>query len=81
VNVRDDLPTGTVTFLFTDIEASTRLLDEIGSAAGQWLRVRARNLDPARPLTETSLQATSDCRQLASRAATSSTLTRLPFCA
>ena len=25
-----DLPTGTVTFLFTDIEGSTRLLDELG---------------------------------------------------
>jgi class 3 adenylate cyclase len=25
-----ELPTGTVTFLFTDIEGSTRLLDELG---------------------------------------------------
>src|SRR6476659_1254382 len=30
--VRADLPTGTVTFLFTDIEGSTRLLVELGDA-------------------------------------------------
>jgi len=30
--VRRDLPTGTVTFLFTDIEGSTRLLHELGAA-------------------------------------------------
>jgi predicted ATPase/class 3 adenylate cyclase len=30
---RDDLPSGTVTFLFTDIEASTLLLDELGPEA------------------------------------------------
>jgi predicted ATPase/class 3 adenylate cyclase len=30
--VRADLPTGTVTFLFTDIEGSTRLLRELGNA-------------------------------------------------
>jgi predicted ATPase len=30
---RDDLPTGTVTFLFTDIEGSTRLLHELGAEA------------------------------------------------
>jgi predicted ATPase len=29
----DALPTGTVTFLFTDIEGSTRLLDELGARA------------------------------------------------
>ena len=26
-----ELPTGTVTFLFTDVEGSTRLLDELGA--------------------------------------------------
>jgi class 3 adenylate cyclase len=31
--VRDDLPTGTVTFLFTDIEGSTGLLHEHGAEA------------------------------------------------
>jgi predicted ATPase len=29
--VRDDLPTGTVTFLFTDVEGSTRLLHDLGA--------------------------------------------------
>ena len=28
-----DLPSGTVTFLFTDVEGSTKLLHELGAAA------------------------------------------------
>ena len=31
--MREDLPTGTVTFLFTDVEGSTRLLHELGAEA------------------------------------------------
>jgi class 3 adenylate cyclase len=31
--MRSDLPTGTVTFLFTDVEGSTRMLDEVGVEA------------------------------------------------
>jgi predicted ATPase/class 3 adenylate cyclase len=33
VGVRSDLPSGTVTFLFTDVERSTRLLREVGAEA------------------------------------------------
>ena len=31
--MRPELPTGTVTFLFTDVEGSTRLLHELGAEA------------------------------------------------
>src|SRR5690349_21799736 len=31
--MRSDLPSGTVTFVFTDVEGSTRLLAELGAAA------------------------------------------------
>jgi predicted ATPase/class 3 adenylate cyclase len=39
-----DLPTGTVTFLFTDIEGSTRLLHELGDRYGQLLNEHHRIL-------------------------------------
>ena len=31
--VRSELPTGTVTFLFTDVEGSTKLLHDLGAEA------------------------------------------------
>jgi predicted ATPase/class 3 adenylate cyclase len=42
--VSDALPTGTVTFLFTDVEGSTRLLDELGAAGYADLLVRHREI-------------------------------------
>ena len=39
-----DLPTGTVTFLFTDIESSTRLLHELGDAYAEALTKHRRAL-------------------------------------
>jgi predicted ATPase/class 3 adenylate cyclase len=42
VTARADLPTGTVTFMFSDIEASTRLLQNLGSAAADVFADHAR---------------------------------------
>jgi len=42
-----ELPTGTVTFLFTDIEGSTRLLDELGDAYAHALAEHRRILREA----------------------------------
>ena len=42
-----ELPTGTVTFLFTDIEGSTRLLHELGDAYGDVLAEHRRLLRDA----------------------------------
>src|SRR5919197_401433 len=39
-----ELPTGTVTFLFTDIEGSTRLLHELGDAYAETLAEHRRVL-------------------------------------
>ena len=40
----DELPSGTVTFLFTDIEGSTRLLQELGNRYADVLREHRRIL-------------------------------------
>jgi predicted ATPase/class 3 adenylate cyclase len=42
--VRNDLPTGTVTFLFSDIEGSTRLLDRLGDGYREVLEAHQRLL-------------------------------------
>lgn len=42
--MRADLPTGTVTFLFTDIEGSTRLLQEIGDRYADVLQIHHQTL-------------------------------------
>jgi len=50
--VRSDLPSGTVTFLFTDVEGSTRLLHELGPAGyAEALAEHRRILRASRPRT------------------------------
>jgi hypothetical protein len=59
--MRDDLPSGTVTLLLTDVEGSTRLLHELGAEAcaeldefafsEAWERGSALTLDEAVALT------------------------------
>jgi class 3 adenylate cyclase len=44
MNVQPRLPAGTVTFLFTDIEGSTRLLHELGDAYAEALAEHRRVL-------------------------------------
>ena len=39
-----ELPTGTVTFLFTDVEGSTRLLEELGPEAFAWVLAEHRRV-------------------------------------
>jgi class 3 adenylate cyclase len=43
---RTGLPTGLVTFLFTDIEGSTRLLQQLGSRYGEALAQERSLLRP-----------------------------------
>ena len=45
---RNDLPTGTVTFLFTDVEGSTRLLHELGSEAYAEAQAYMPDIKPSR---------------------------------
>src|ERR671932_454169 len=42
--VRHELPTGTVTFLFTDVESSTRLLNELDAEAYDEARAEHRRV-------------------------------------
>src|ERR1041385_9581350 len=42
-----DFPTGVVTFLFTDVEGSTRLLQELGDGYGEALQEHRRRLRAA----------------------------------
>jgi hypothetical protein len=42
--VRPDLPTGTVTFVFTDVEGSTSLLNEHGMERARTIRVDRHHL-------------------------------------
>src|SRR6266545_4074512 len=44
IEMRRELPTGTVTFLFTDIEGSTKLLDELGASAYEEARAEHRRV-------------------------------------
>src|SRR2546430_12227078 len=46
-HVRGDLPSGTVTFLFTDVEGSTKLLHELGDAYADVLGEHRRVLRDA----------------------------------
>src|SRR5437870_12215344 len=46
-HLRRDLPAGTVTFLFTDIEGSTRLLHELGDGYAEALAEHRRVLREA----------------------------------
>jgi class 3 adenylate cyclase len=45
--MQSELPTGTVTFLFTDIEGSTRLLQELGDGYAEILSEHRRELREA----------------------------------
>jgi predicted ATPase/class 3 adenylate cyclase len=42
--VRPELPTGTVTFLFTDVEGSTKLLHELGAEEYSWALAQHRRI-------------------------------------
>ena len=44
IAIPGDLPTGVVTLLFTDVEGSTRLLQELGDGFGDALQEHRRRL-------------------------------------
>jgi class 3 adenylate cyclase len=60
-----ELPEGTVTFLFTDVEGSTRLLDELGPVR------YAEALERHRDVIRAALAATPEARQARSEARSS----------
>ena len=52
--MRADLPTGTVTFLFTDVEGSTKLLHEHGDEYANLLAAHRASFAPLSPGTPES---------------------------
>jgi hypothetical protein len=72
--VRTELPSGTVTFLFTDIEGSTRLLHELGAEAYAEAPAEHRSLIRGACTAEDGMEVGRRCARPSSGRTTSSLL-------